>query len=76
MSGAQQLRDQTRRYRHSNHDTSIFFLQSERGVEKYAVSDSKVDRLRAAFRPMHARSHLVGTVTSSEKKKKRKCDDN
>jgi hypothetical protein len=68
--GAQHLRDHTRRYRQSNHDTSIFFLQSKRGAEKWIVNDSKLDRLCAAFRPMNAQSHLV-----VEKKKRKREED-
>lgn len=66
--GAQQLRDHTRRYRQSNHNTSVFFLQSERGARKWPVTDAKIERLRLSFRPMRAASHLSA---EGEKKKKR-----
>ena len=47
--GAQHYREN--RYRISNHDTSIFFLQNKEGFKKWPATAANEKRLRRAFHP-------------------------
>lgn len=49
--GGQHYREQ--RYRLSNHDTSVFFLQNAEGMAKWPTTEAKIEKLRHAFRPLH-----------------------
>ena len=41
------------RYRLSNHDTSVFFLQNDEGAKRWPCTSAKEAKLRQAFRPLH-----------------------